>query len=65
LRSIEDAVPIGVLVDQEFNRFLDFRPIAFEERIVRRHLMFSVGSQNHARLSVDGRSFAELRPKVN
>ncbi len=54
LGAFQDPVAVGVALDHEPDRLFDLRPVAFQERVVLRHLVFAVGAEDATALPVIG-----------
>ena len=65
LLAFNDPVSVAVLADEPLGGEFNFRPVAFEEFPVRRHLMFAERAQNRSGLSVHGGVVVELAAKIN
>ncbi len=65
LATLDEAVSVGVLIDEELRRTADIRPVAPEEAVVGRRLVLPVGLEDVSPLRVAGPQGPPLSPEPN
>ena len=65
LVAVNQAVPVSILGDQPFGRFLESGPVVFQKGLIGSHLVFPEGTQDRARLGIDRRNIVELPTKMD